>query len=159
ELFPRSERAFRALLWHRSLHRADRIIATSNFVRDRLLAKLDVDPRKIRVVELGLNHEQLRPGMAERQPFIVYPARSWPHKNHARLFEAFALVRRERPDLRLVLTGDEFGELPEGVEGRGRVTLDELVSLFQRASALVFPSLYEGFGLPPLEAMACGCPV
>jgi glycosyltransferase involved in cell wall biosynthesis len=45
------------------------------------------------------------------------------------------------------------------VEARGSVSRDELVSLYRRAAALVFPSLYEGFGLPPLEAMACGCPV
>ena len=48
---------------------------------------------------------------------------------------------------------------PKGVETRGGVSTDELVSLYRRASALVFPSLYEGFGLPPVEAMACGCPV
>jgi glycosyltransferase involved in cell wall biosynthesis len=57
-----------------------------------------------------------------------------------------------------VLTGLE-GEAPEGVEARGWVSLDELASLYRRAAALVFPSLYEGFGQPPLEAMACGCPV
>ena len=50
-------------------------------------------------------------------------------------------------------------ELPDGVETRGGVSADELVALYRRASALVFPSLYEGFGLPPVEAMACGCPV
>ena len=57
--------------------------------------------------------------------------------------------------------GEAGGELVEadGVDARGHVELSELVSLMQRASALVFPSLYEGFGMPPLEAMACGCPV
>ena len=55
--------------------------------------------------------------------------------------------------------GGHSGRAPDGVEVRGHVSLDELVSLYRRASALVFPSLYEGFGQPPLEAMACGCPV
>ena len=55
--------------------------------------------------------------------------------------------------------GGHSGAVPDGVEVRGNVTLDELVSLYRRAAALVFPSRYEGFGLPPLEAMACGCPV
>jgi glycosyltransferase involved in cell wall biosynthesis len=91
-------------------------------------------------------------------PFLLYPARAWPHKNHARLFEAFALLRRERPELRLVLTNYD-GLTPDGVESRGRVSQDELAELYRGAAALVFPSLYEGFGQPPLEAMACGCPV
>jgi glycosyltransferase involved in cell wall biosynthesis len=65
-----------------------------------------------------------------------------------------------RPELRLVLTGQgDLGALPPGVEARGRVSRDELVHLYQGAAALVFPSLYEGFGMPVVEAMACGCPV
>jgi glycosyltransferase involved in cell wall biosynthesis len=159
-MFPRAERAFRSTVWHRSLRRAARVIAISGFVRDRAVATLGLDAEGVRVVPLGLDHDVLRPGTGEREPFVLYPARPWPHKNHARLYEAFALVRRERPELRLVLTGGgEFGTVPEGVEARGHVTQAELVSLLQRASALVFPSLYEGFGLPPLEAMACGTPV
>ena len=76
-------------------------------------------------------------------------------------FEAFALLRREHPELELVLTGGghERHTVPEGVVVRGLVPRDELVSLYRRAACLVFPSLYEGFGQPPLEAMACGCPV
>jgi glycosyltransferase involved in cell wall biosynthesis len=60
-----------------------------------------------------------------------------------------------------VLTGagQNEGGLPEGVEALGNLPLDKRISLYRRASALVFPSLYEGFGLPPIEAMACGCPV
>lgn len=159
-MFPRAERAFRAVLWHGSLRRAHRVIAISEFVRDRAVARLGLDASRIRVVPLGIDHDRLRPGAAEREPFVLYPARRWPHKNHERLLEAFARVRRDRPDLRLVLTGGgDFSGMPDGVEARGHVGADELVSLMQRASALVFPSLYEGFGLPPLEAMACGCPV
>ncbi len=159
ELFPRGERAFRAVAWHRSLRRADRVIAISEFVRDRAVAKLGLDPARIRVVPLGLDHELLTPGDA-REGFLYYPARAWPHKNHARLFAAFAELRRERPDLRLVLTGGgDLGDVPAGVEARGHVPYPEVIRLLQTASALVFPSLYEGFGLPPLEAMACGCPV
>jgi glycosyltransferase involved in cell wall biosynthesis len=158
-MFPRAERAFRRLAWDRSVRQATRVIVISEFVRERAIATLGLDPTRIRVVPLGLDHERLRPGL-EREPFLFYPARRWPHKNHARLFEAFALIRRERPDLRLVLTGGgDFADVPASVEARGHVPYDEVIALMQRASALVFPSLYEGFGLPPLEAMACGCPV
>jgi glycosyltransferase involved in cell wall biosynthesis len=159
-LFPRAERALRAVLWHRSLRRAERVIAISEFVRERAVARLGLDGERVRVVPLGLDHDVLRPGASEREAFVLYPARPWRHKNHPRLYEAFEVVRRERRELRLVLTGGgDFGAVPDGVDVRGHVTQAELVSLLQRASALVFPSLYEGFGLPPLEAMACGCPV
>ena len=160
QLFPSTERWFRALAWHRSTRGADRVIVMSEFVRERAIAALGLDPGRVRVVPLGLDHAHLQPGAATREPFLFYPARRWPHKNHDRLFEAFATVRRERPELRLVLTGGgDFSSVPAGVEVRGRVPWSELVELLRTASALVFPSIYEGFGLPPLEAMACGCPV
>jgi glycosyltransferase involved in cell wall biosynthesis len=159
QMFSRAERIYRSLFYQRSVRRADRLIVISEFVRGRAVARLGLDPATIRVVPLGLDHTVLRPGAGQREPFLLYPARSWPHKNHARLFEAFALLRRERPELRLVLTGSARSDTPDGVESRGHVRWPELVDLMQRAAALVFPSLYEGFGLPPLEAMACGCPV
>jgi glycosyltransferase involved in cell wall biosynthesis len=158
-MFPRSERLFRRAAWHPSIRGADRVIVLSEFVRRRATDLLGLDAARIRVVPQGLDHVRLAPG-GEREDFLLYPARRWPHKNHARLFEAFALLRRERPALRLVLTGGgEFGALPPGVEARGHVPWTEVVALMQHAAALVFPSLYEGFGLPPLEAMACACPV
>jgi glycosyltransferase involved in cell wall biosynthesis len=159
-MFPRSERRFRSVAWHRSAQGAQRVIVMSEFVRERAVEKLGLDPARLRVIPLGLDHDELRPGSGEREPFLLYPARRWPHKNHERLFEAFAMLRGERPELRLVLTGGgDFSDVPDGVEARGHVPRSEVVSLMQRASALVFPSLYEGFGLPPVEAMACGCPV
>jgi glycosyltransferase involved in cell wall biosynthesis len=159
-LFSRGERGFRAAFWHRSVRGAQLVVTPSAFVRDRAVALLDLDGGRIRVIPHGIDHARFSPGVEDREPFLLYPARRWPHKNHERLFEAFALLRRERPELRLVLTGGAHsGPSPEGVEVRGHVSLDELVSLYRHASALVFPSLYEGFGQPVLEAMACGCPV
>jgi glycosyltransferase involved in cell wall biosynthesis len=158
DLFSRAQRAYRSLAYHRSARGARIVIAPSAFVRDRVVARLGIAAERIRVLHLGLDHARFSPADVEREPFLLYPARRWPHKNHERLFEAFALLRRERPDLRLVLTGGG-GPVPDGVESRGRVASDELVDLYRRAAALVFPSLYEGFGQPPLEAMACGCPV
>jgi glycosyltransferase involved in cell wall biosynthesis len=160
QLFSPGERAFRSLAYHRSARSAQVVIVPSAFVRDRSLELLGLDLRRIRVIHHGIDHGRFSPGDEPREPFLLYPARPWPHKNHARLYEAFTLLRRERPELRLVLTGGGHdGPLPDAVESRGNVSLDELVSLYRRASALVFPSLYEGFGLPPLEGMACGCPV
>jgi glycosyltransferase involved in cell wall biosynthesis len=159
-LFSRGERAFRSLAWHRSARSARLVIVPSAFVAGRAEALLRLAPAKLRVIHHGIDHERFTPGEEAREPFLLYPARGWPHKNHARLLEAFALLRRERPELRLVLTGGGLDRAaPDGVEVFGRVSTDELISLYRRASALVFPSLYEGFGQPPLEAMACGCPV
>jgi glycosyltransferase involved in cell wall biosynthesis len=160
QLFSRAERAFRALAYHRSARSARIVIVSSTFVRDRAVAKLGLDPARLRVIPFGIDHARLTPGSEEREQFLLYPARGWPHKNHERLYAAFAELRRERPELRLVLTGGgQSGTVPDGVERLGHVSPDELVSLYRRAAALVFPSLYEGFGQPPLEAMACGCPV
>ena len=122
-LFSRSERAFRAVAWHRSVRGADRVITISSFVRDRAVELLGLDPARVHAIHLGIDHERFTPGAeVEREAFLLYPARRWPHKNHERLFEAFALLRRERPGLRLVLTGGGHdGPVPDGVEVRGNV--------------------------------------
>jgi glycosyltransferase involved in cell wall biosynthesis len=161
ELFPRVEGRFRRLAYDRSARRAALVVVPSRFTAARVAERIGVPLEQIRVAHLGIDHERFTPDAAEREPLLLYPARPWPHKNHERLFAAFARVRRERPELRLVLTGGGHGKrpYPPGVEVRGLVPDDELVTLYRRAAALVFPSLYEGFGAPPLEAMACGCPV
>ncbi len=159
-LSSRAQRAYRALAYDAAARRADRVVVISEFVRERAVERLGLDPGKVRITPLGLDHDVLRPGTAEREPFVYYPARPWPHKNHRLLFDALPAIRKAHPGLRLVLTGGgDFGSVPEGVEVLGHVPRARVVGLLQRASALVFPSLYEGFGLPPLEAMACGCPV
>jgi glycosyltransferase involved in cell wall biosynthesis len=160
QVFSRGERAYRAIAYDRAAKRADRVIAISEFVRGRAIELLGLDPERVTAIHLAVDRARFSPGDSPREPYLLYPAQPWPHKNHARLYEAFGVLRRERPELRLVLTGaGDFGDVPDGVEVRGRVAFDELPALYRRASALVFPSLYEGFGIPLLEAMACGCPV
>jgi glycosyltransferase involved in cell wall biosynthesis len=163
EFFGRARKSFRRIAYDRAAQAASAVVVTSEFVRRRAVDVLELDPDRVHVVPLGIDHSVFSPtGDEEPEALIVYPARPWPHKNHARLLEAFAALRETRPKLRLVLTGgghERLGTLPEGVESLGVVTTSELASLYRRAACLVFPSLYEGFGLPPLEAMACGCPV
>lgn len=163
QFFSRPERAYRKVVYGRTARRSRLVIAISEQAKATIVDRLGVEPDRVRVIHLGIDHERFRPGLApsDRDPFLLYPANRWPHKNHQGLFAAFALLQRERPELRLVLTGSghEGKMLPPGVESRGRVSPEELVQLYQRATAVVFPSLHEGFGQPTLEAMACGCPV
>jgi glycosyltransferase involved in cell wall biosynthesis len=161
QLAGRFVRAFRAMAYDRPARRAATVVVPSVYVRDRAMDMLGLAEERVRVIPHGVDHERFRCGQETREPFLLYPAYGWPHKNHARLLSAFEVVRRERPDLRLVLTGGGHDglRLPEGAESRGRVSVQELATLYRRASALVFPSLHEGFGLPVLEAMASGCPV
>lgn len=162
EWFSTAERAFRAVYYDRAARRASAILTISEFTKERLIAHLGIPRECVFVAPLGVDGGRFRPGPDQRESFLIYPARAWPHKNHQRLFAAFAQIRQRRPELRLIITGGEhgaLGQLPRGVESLGKVPEARLVSLYQRAAAMVFPSLYEGFGLPPLEAMSTGCPV
>jgi len=162
ELFPRVERLFRRVAYEATARHADAVITISEFTKGRIVELLGIPAERIHVSHLGVDTSRFRPNTGEREDFVFFPARAWPHKNHARLFEAMRLLRADGHDLRLVLTGgdlDRLGELPEFVEWRGHVAPEELAELYRRAAVLAFPSLYEGFGLPPIEAMASGCPV
>ncbi len=161
ELFSRAELRYRRLVYGWTVRRSRIVITISEHARETLIERLSLAPERVRAIHLAVDSSRFTRSDRRRGDFLLYPANRWPHKNHDLLFEAFARVRLERPGLRLVLTGtgQRQERLPRGVESRGRVTDAELIELYQTAAALVFPSLYEGFGQPPLEAMACGCPV
>jgi glycosyltransferase involved in cell wall biosynthesis len=164
----------------RSVRAAARVIAISDFTKQDLVQRCGLPPEKIVVVALaaGANFTLLpeaaaRPLLAGiREPFILAVGNLEPRKNLATLIEAFAeLVRQHAFAGQLVIAGKAKyrGEDAAGVVARlglkGRVVLTGFVDdatlrlLYNRAALFVYPSLYEGFGLPLLEAMACGCPV
>jgi glycosyltransferase involved in cell wall biosynthesis len=178
EYFTGEEIANREKWWHASGHRADALIAASNFVRDDLVSELGVDSQKIFVApdafESAFFHKPTPEQLADvkrrhklADTFFLYPAAAWPHKNHARLIKAFKAV--DIPNAQLVLTGAGQESLhslaqsaqgaPAGLRLLGRVATDDLVALYHMATALVFPSLYEAWSIPIMEAMACSCPV
>lgn len=162
ELFGRAELLYRRRFYEGTARRADGVITISEFAKRRMIELLGIDGEKIQVAHLGVDTTQFISNHGGRENFVFYPARGWAHKNHARLFDAMTIVREQIPGMRLVLTGgglDALGQVPDWVDRRGLVSTEELRSLYRSAAALAFPSLYEGFGLPPLEAMASGCPV
>ncbi len=158
QFFSRAERLYRRAAYGSAVRRSALVITISEHAARALVERLGVPESRVRPIHLGIDHTVFRPGEEARGRFLVYPARGWPHKNHARLFEAFAVLRARHPELELVLTAYE-GSTPAGVRSLGHVPRADLVHLYRTAAGLVFPSEYEGFGQPPLEAMACGCPV
>ena len=178
ESFPPAERLFRRWAYDGAGRRADLVVTISEHARAQIAAMEGIGPDRVESVPLGVDTGRFNQSptegdraLAARLParFVVYPANLWPHKNHARLVEALAHVPDR--DLHLVLSGQTYGRLDAllgharraGVADRithaGYLQPEEMPALLRTARALVFPSLFEGFGLPPLEAMACGCPV
>jgi len=161
-LFSKPEQLFRRRNYEGTARKADAVVTISKFAKERAVHFLGLEPEKVHVAYLGVDTSQYVPNYGPREDFVLYPARGWAHKNHSRLVRAMEIVRVTHPELRLVLTGgglDSLGALPEWVDRKGLVTQAELHSLYRSARVMAFPSLYEGFGLPPLEAMASGCPV
>lgn len=169
EFFSRTERAWRRWAYDDAARKADLVITVSASAQAQIIDRLGISAQHVLVIPHGIDHARFTPAQNDvdarldlPERFIVYPANLWPHKNHARLLRAFATVAE--PDLNLVLVGQTYGRnLPGRPDNRvrhlGHVAPNVLPALYRRAQALVFPSLIEGFGFPPIEAMACGCPV
>ena len=145
---------------------AERVIAISRQTADDVVSLLGIPARRVEVVECGIDAIfSATPGnSAGGAPYLLGVATPEPRKNLRRLLAAFELVRTRGGPRRLVLVGsDGWGPTqlhPQpGVEFRGRVSDEELRDLYAWADALVYPSLWEGFGLPVGEALAAGCRV
>lgn len=182
-VFAPTKKAWLTRMIPASVDRADVVAVPSRFVRDRLIDVLGTDPDKIVVVPHGRDvlmrtDGEGRPDAAALRrrfrlggPFVVYPAITYPHKNHATLVRAFARLARHDDTVTLVLTGgvgeaeDELARLveTEGVGDRvrrvGRVSTAERDVLLREAAVVAVPSRYEGFGLPVLEAFGVDTPV
>src|SRR5580700_6021870 len=176
-------------LTKRVLRGAARIFAVSNFTKTEIEKLFNIPAGRIEVVYNAIDERLLLgpASAADRQliveryqvtyPFLLYAGRISPHKNVVRMIEAFSALKTELekdqvyPDLKLIIIGDDVSGNPDlrrtvirsGVQNDvrflGFVPVEVLRTFYDEAKIFVFPSLYEGFGLPPLEAMAHGTPV
>src|SRR5262245_58407886 len=158
----------------RVVRRARLVLCPSAATRDDVVRLLGADPGRVRVIPhaapRGFDPPRF-PEPSREAPYFLFVGNLEPRKNLARAMRAFARVAPALPDQRFVIAGapgwkyeDVLAEaarpdLAGRVEMRGYVPEDELPSLYRNATAFVYPSLYEGFGMPVIEAMACGTPV
>jgi len=165
---------------YKGIKKAARIIAVSQATKNDLIHYLDIPEEQISVVLLGVDHNVFHPvsHRVSNRPYVLFVGSEHPRKNLAQLLKAFSQLKSE-PEfkgLKLVKVGKagsrQLGnfrkQTTEVINSLGLtkeviftdfVSESELPAYYSGATVFVFPSLYEGFGLPPLEAMACGCPV
>lgn len=157
----------------RTAHKSQAVITPSQFVKDDLVQFSHIAPTKVTVTYEAADRIAEPPAPLpdlQKKQFIMYLGRPTPHKNLPRLIEAFGLLRAQHPELLLVLAGKKDANyqriaaatpphLRTPLRFTGFVSEGQLRWLYEHCAAYVFPSLSEGFGLPPLEAMQHGAPV
>jgi glycosyltransferase involved in cell wall biosynthesis len=176
-------RLYRRMSYPRSVRIADTVIVDSESLRAEVEKYLEVDTRKLRVIHEGVDHDLFKPGDADEArvrvkahgitgPFVLFVSTLWPYKNCEGLLRAWALVRDQLGDRQLAIVGggrDQYVAQLQALAGElgissdvvfvGAVPLDEVVYFYRAADVFVYPSFNETFGMPIIEAMACGCPV
>lgn len=176
--------AYRRFSYPRSARLADAIIINSESLRSEIDRYLDVDPQKLRLIYEAVDHDLFKRGDTETsrarvasfgvtKPFVLFVSSLWPYKNCEGLLRAWALARVNLDGYQIAIVGNgsdpkyladlhtlaaELG-ISDEVVFVGGVPLEETAHFYRAAELLVYPSLNETFGLPILEAMACGCPV
>lgn len=185
EYFTRTKLTYLKTMVPRSAEAARLVLVPSEFSRRTVIERLNIDPNFVIVVPHGIGvREQgesavIRDRYGLESDFFIFPAATYPHKNHLLLLEAFSRLVKTRPGTKLVLTGAKAWaewkvaremnkmigreiakrDLSSSVLDLGYVSSTDLDALYREATALTFPSHFEGFGAPVLEAMARGCPV
>ena len=168
------KKVYAKIMFEIAVAKAKRIICDSEFTTVELLKYTHANKNKINIVYCGIDESWFDIKKSDsfyNHEYFIYVGNIKPHKNLVRLLQAFRLIK-DKITHNLVLVGKKAGfltginninNLIKGMEDRviftGYVSDSELQQYVIHASAMIFPSLYEGFGLPPLEAMACGCPV
>jgi glycosyltransferase involved in cell wall biosynthesis len=181
DAFPPWQRALSAMMFDRMIRRATRVLVDSHYTKHELLNSVGrIDPARVAVVHLGVSPDFRAVGSAEvrarlhryslEAPYILSVSTIEPRKNLSRLVQAFAAVANRIPhdlvlagapgrDNKTVQSAIEKSGVASRVRVLGAVPQADLPALYAGASLFVYVPLYEGFGLPPLEAMACRAPV
>jgi glycosyltransferase involved in cell wall biosynthesis len=183
EFFAPDDVAYRHHTFTEAARRSTALAAISDYSRDVAIAEGKLDPAHIKTIHLHVSQHSLRNAPRDESilsrlqlvagKFLIYPANFWKHKNHEMLLTAFGLARRSglADDIHLVCTGAPgvrqqwlkqaaYGlGLQDHVLFPGYLANAELLALVTNSAGVIFPSLYEGFGLPVVEAMATGVPV
>ena len=170
EFFGKEELNARRLGYPATLSRADRVIAISEYTADTISEVYGFPRAKISVIYLAIKE----PSRHKKSPlfrYLYYPAASWPHRNHIRLIKAFSKFKKRHPTYKLIFSGASKQEnsrienlvdslaLGDSVVHLGFVSEKKKVELYANARAVIFPSLFEGFGMPVLEALSYQVPV
>jgi len=172
ELFSTKELKSRRAVFLKSAQKADIIISISDYTKKTIVEKFNIPEAKITTIPLAGDTSPTPKNVAGLpNDYMFFPAADWHHKNHMKLLEALGQLKNNGFNGKLVLTGhrSEKAEaihtkiaklgLTDDVIDLGSVSFDELAYVFSKAKMLIYPSRFEGFGIPPLEAMSIGLPV
>ncbi len=161
--FSSKERLYAKMMIKNAALRSDHVITVSKFSLEEIIKATHLAKEKITVIPNGVDRHLF--SIQTNHPvenYFIYVGTLAPHKNLSRLFKAWNLVLKKHDAFRLIVVGKRgksFQEaIPRGVEHLDQIEDSELPLLYQKAYGMIYPSTYEGFGLPPLEAMCMECP-